>query len=146
MSRTDIYAIWNSMIMRCENPNAISFPSYGGRGIRVCDLWRHDFAAFFTDMGPRPSKNHSLDRYPNKNGHYEPGNVRWATGKQQQRNRRINRILSTGETLAEAAERTAMPYEVLRHRLLAGWSDARALHTPYVPLKRSAGTAGDQRT
>jgi hypothetical protein len=54
-----------------------------GAGIRVCDEWRGSFDAFFEYLGPKPSAKHSLDRFPDNDGDYEPGNVRWATAKQQ---------------------------------------------------------------
>jgi hypothetical protein len=76
------------MKQRCYNPNNRNFPNYGGRGITVCAAWRDDFAAFLHDMGPRPSPDHSLDRFPDNDGNYEPGNVRWATPDQQRGNMR----------------------------------------------------------
>lgn len=85
---TPEYDIWRSMNQRCANPNVRNYDNYGGRGIRVCDRWRHDFTAFLADVGYRPSKHHSLDRYPDKNGNYEPGNVRWALPDEQAKNRR----------------------------------------------------------
>jgi hypothetical protein len=81
------YAAWHSMRIRCENPNFIGWKHYGGRGIRVCKRWRNSYEKFLKDVGRRPSAAHSLDRYPNPDGNYEPGNVRWATAKQQRFNR-----------------------------------------------------------
>jgi len=81
------YSAWKRMRSRCNNPNSKDYYLYGGRGISVCSRWDW-FPNFLEDMGLRPSKIHSLDRYPNNCGNYEPGNCRWATPIQQSRNRR----------------------------------------------------------
>lgn len=88
-SRTPEFRAWWDMRQRCLNPNVASYANYGGRGIRVCDRW-NDFSAFRADMGCRPSPAHSLDRIDN-DGNYEPGNCRWATRSEQQRNKRAYR-------------------------------------------------------
>lgn len=88
MARTTEYQIWNGMIGRCTLPNHISFKYYGARGVKVCERWRK-FENFFTDMGPRPSKEHSIDR-GNNDGDYSPENCKWATGKQQFANQRVS--------------------------------------------------------
>jgi hypothetical protein len=94
------YWAWRSMKDRCFNPVHKSFPYYGGRGITVCAVWRDSFVNFLQDVGLRPSPDYSLDRYPNNNGNYEPGNVRWATTVQQQQNTRKNRFfIYEGEVL-----------------------------------------------
>lgn len=74
---------WRGMIERCTSPDHIAYSRYGGRGITVCERWR-DFANFIADMGERPS-NRSIDRI-NNDGNYEPGNCRWATQSEQNRN------------------------------------------------------------
>ena len=70
---------WKKMAARCSNERCPGFRHYGGRGITVCERWRNDFWAFVEDMGPRPSPKHSVDRWPDPAGNYEPGNVRWVT-------------------------------------------------------------------
>lgn len=91
MRRSAEYRIWTDMRQRCTNPARNSYVFYGARGIRVCDEWFNSFEAFIRDVGPRPGLGYSIDRI-DSNGHYEPGNVRWATTKQQGRNSRWVRL------------------------------------------------------
>lgn len=87
MINTPEYSSWLAMKDRCLNPRSSNYPLWGGRGIKIHQPWVEDFMAFYQDVGPRPSPRHSLDRVDN-DGHYEPGNVRWASRLQQTRNRR----------------------------------------------------------
>lgn len=81
---------WVAMRHRCNNANNVDFHRYGGRGIGVCERW-NDYINFLADMGRRPSSIHSIDRWPNNDGNYEPSNCRWATPKEQASNRSTNK-------------------------------------------------------
>lgn len=87
MSKTPEYRIWCGMKGRCNSPTNKAYRYYGARGIQVCDRWQESFMNFYEDMGPRPYPEYSLDRI-DCDGHYEPGNVRWATPSEQLDNRK----------------------------------------------------------
>lgn len=123
---------WKNMIARCEKKKASGFRHYGGRGIRVCEAWRQSFPAFLADMGARPSPKHSLDRI-DVNGNYEPANCRWATPKEQQRNRRDNAFLVVGgvrRCVAEWSDLTGISADVIHSRVARGWSHRDAVTLP----------------
>jgi hypothetical protein len=82
------YRAWTGMIQRCTNPNASGYPNWGGRGIAVSPEWVGSFDAFLAHVGERPSRDYSLDRI-DVDGHYEPGNVRWADSATQHANTRM---------------------------------------------------------
>lgn len=127
------------MLQRCFNPDAPEYRNYGARDITVCERWRNSFEAFYSDIGPRPTKNHSIERI-NNSGDYSPENCRWATQKEQSRNKRNNRFLTyKGETLSmvEWAERLGMSYSVLNNRMFYNWPIERALTEPVHPNSRS---------
>jgi len=84
MTTSSTYESWHAMKQRCTNPNKDGYHRYGGRGVCICTRWLNSFEAFLKYLGPRP-KGKTIDRI-NPNGHYVPGNVRWATPKQQRRN------------------------------------------------------------
>jgi hypothetical protein len=122
MSKSPEFSAWKNMLGRCLNPNVPGYHRYGGRGITVCPSWRESFATFFNDIGTRPGKGYSLEREDNSKG-YEPGNVRWATRKEQQQNTRRNVYYTAfGETLClmEWTRRTGLDGHTLAGRIKAG--------------------------
>lgn len=140
--RTLEYSSWLNMKSRCLNPKYPRYANYGGRGIQICRRWMDSFKDFLRDVGLRPSATHSLDRI-DVNGNYEPGNVRWATKSEQQRNRRVNvKITVDGQDylLDELAERYGLKGATLRGRLNKGMEIHAALTFPlqrgvYLPRK-----------
>lgn len=134
MFGTRVYKVWVGMIQRCHNPKDRGWRNWGGRGIVVCERWRHSFENFYSDMGA-PAPGLSLDRIDN-DGNYEPGNCRWVTAKEQQRNRRGNVFVDLrGEKkpVSAWAEEFGMDAELVRGRLYRGWDVERALTTPPDP-------------
>jgi hypothetical protein len=131
LARTPEHRIWCGMKSRCSLPNRLSWKDYGGRGIKVCKRWQR-FENFLSDMGPRPSPKHSIER-DDVNGDYEPGNCRWATKLEQANNTRANRYVEfRGEmmSLSDAARAAGFKPIQVFWRLHEGWSVDRALHTP----------------
>ncbi len=130
MSGTSIYETWCRMINRCYNKSGKDWNIYGGRGIEVCDRWHYSFENFFADMGYLYKKGLAIDR-KNNDGNYEPKNCRWATQKQQQRNRGNNHnITFKGKTqcIAAWAEELGIKISTLGMRLTTyGWPVERAL-------------------
>lgn len=129
-----LWHIWSGMRDRCRNPNSKNFKYYGGRGISVCPRWE-SFANFASDMGSRPPGT-SIDRI-DCDGHYEPGNCRWATKAQQVANRKRRfahkrSITWRGitRTSAEWAKQLGLTRRAIQMRLHHGWTLEQAMMTP----------------
>jgi hypothetical protein len=130
-TRTKTYVAWTTMNKRCVNPRTAKFPRYGGRGIVVCERWKHSFPNFLADMGECPP-GMSIERRDN-DGNYEPSNCYWATPKEQANNTRRNRwLIFQGETrtLSDWAERVGIHRRTISSRLKMGWSIDQALTFP----------------
>ncbi|MCU7372815.1 hypothetical protein PEC18_18615 [Paucibacter sp. O1-1] len=97
LSTSPEYSVWESMNTRCHNKRATAFADYGGRGITVCQRWRESFAAFISDMGARPTSEHTIERL-DVNGNYEPNNCCWITAEKQALNKRSNRLVTIDGT------------------------------------------------
>ena len=138
MNGTPAHQRWKSMNQRCHDPNHADYQDYRNR--RPCQRWA-SFEAFFADMGHPPSPRHSIDRIRNGDGYWcgkcaecvelnHSFNCRWATSKEQSRNRSNNRMVThQGQTFcaAEWAERLGMPYKTFHRRLQRGMSISQML-------------------
>lgn len=120
--------IWRGIKYRCLNPRSTSFRYYGARGITICEEWKNSFQAFFSHVGRRPVPGLTIERIDN-NGHYEPGNVKWGTRREQARNSRRNvQITIAGETrlLIDWARAFGIDQSKIQKRVGRGltWEDA----------------------
>jgi len=133
MSHTKIYRVWRSMVGRCKYPSHTSWKWYGAKGIKVSERWLK-FDNFLEDMGDTPFPNASIDRM-DTNGDYCHENCRWATPKQQGRNRADNlRLTLNGktQTAEDWAETLGIDSNLISSRKCKGWSDERTLTTPKI--------------
>lgn len=131
------YKSWQKCKSRCNNPNNVKYHTYGAKGIKVCDEWNKSFEAFFNDMGARPSLSHTLDRIDSRKG-YSKDNCRWATYKEQNRNRPgfnvVKPIGTESKCLSAWAEENNVNYKTLYTRLSKGMNFYEAVTKP-VRLK-----------
>lgn len=128
-TRRPLHKVWSGMNDRCHNPNSNAYGYYGGRGIFVCDEWRHDFSRFESDMGASYMRGLEIDRANNSLG-YSKENCRWVSRSVNMRNTRRNRIIaSNGRTMlmCEWAELTGIPATVIDTRIRLGWDTEDAL-------------------
>ena len=129
MYGTSVYRSWFALIQRCNNKNSTPYPYYGGRGISVCERWVNSFEDFYKDMGDKPSKNHSIDRIDN-DGDYCPENCRWATNKQQSRNKRNNVMVEfkgKEQCITDWSIETGINKDTLKSRIDSGWTIEKSL-------------------
>ena len=136
MKNKRIRSIYTNMKTRCYNPNSNRYYCYGGRGIKVCEDWKNNFANFKEwALNNGYAENLTLDRI-NNNGDYEPNNCRWVTYKQQRLNSTTNRIIEiygNKKTITEWCEYFNIPYYVINNRVNKyGWDIYKALTTPIM--------------
>lgn len=123
------YKAYHGAKERCQNPNGPAFADYGGRGI---EFRFTSFEDFLAEVGRKPSPKYSINRI-NNDGHYEPGNVRWADGYEQARNRRSTHTLTSNgisKSLAEWAEATGLLLATIDKRLRTGFCSGCAVSLP----------------
>lgn len=136
------YGAWKSIKERVFDQRHPAYHNYGGRGIGMFEGWVSDFSAFVSHVGRRPEGGYSIERVNNELG-YIPGNVVWATRKEQNNNRRTNVVLEhlgVRLTITQWAERLGVRKGTLQQRIKLGWSVQRVLDTP-VRAKCKASTA-----
>lgn len=132
-----LYQTWYAIIKRCRRESWEPFKNYGARGIAVCDRWANSFPAFLEDMGERPSPKHQVERSDN-NGPYCKENCVWATGSQQARNRRSNRLITAfgqTKTMVEWGEELGLRPDTIQKRLNRGKSPEDALSLTMGPSR-----------
>lgn len=141
-----LHKVWWHMIDRCVNPNNKSFPDYGGRGIKVCDRWRHGdgaatgFESFLADMGDRPAGRFTIERVQGDKD-YAPGNCMWLPKGDQSKNRRGVKLIRIGTramTIPDWCKETGISYWTAVRRISRGWSPDRAVTAALTPRARRA--------
>lgn len=126
------------MRRRCNEVSNAYYKDYGGRGIRVCSAWQNSFVQFLADVGERPSAQHSLDRII-VDGNYEPGNVRWATAREQVANRRNTFNPTKGgvtRSIEEWCEELHMNYGDVKHKIALGLTPYEAVFLGYPRTRK----------
>lgn len=129
-----LYSVWRGMKRRCYDQKCDHYYLYGARGVTVCERWMGlgGYENFEKYMPSRPSKRHSIDRI-NTNGNYEPGNIKWSTSTEQQRNRRVNlmvKICGVSRCLTEWSEISGINFKTLQKRVNNGWTEDILLSPP----------------
>lgn len=130
-SRTREYNVYCTILARCYSRTNQRYKWYGKRGITVARRWlgKGGFENFLVDMGPKPTSKHSIERIDN-DGPYCPSNCRWATQKEQSRNKRTNRVIEIAGRkmcLKQLCEELDIPYSRTAWRLKAGWDIERVI-------------------
>lgn len=148
LSKTATHRSWVHMKGRCLNRKDSGYKDYGGRGITICARWRHSFQNFLRDMGEKPP-GMMLERINNNKG-YERGNCKWATRKEQNRNKRNSLVIvvrGRKDCLPSLCEFFGVDYNLARSRLNYGWSAERAFFAPKRVILRKPKTGkGEPRS
>src|SRR5574343_423273 len=146
-AQTPEHRVWQSIIRRCYNPGQANYKYYGAKGIKVCDGWRGrgGYERFLAHIGRKPTARHQIDRIDSA-GDYEPGNVRWVTPVQQQRNKHNNKLITAnGKTQCVQAwvDETGLDHSVILSRIYRyGWPEDLAVTAPKGHQYRHGRWAG----
>lgn len=142
INKHPLYSSWCRIKQRCYNPNCGDYYLYGADGVKMCDRWKTSFENFCTDIlstiGPRQNKT-SLDRFPDKCGHYEPGNVRWGTDEMQANNKRNNVTASINGktmTIAQWSREIGTSPGSIHSRIKRGWTPEEAVSVSIRPVRK----------
>lgn len=139
-----LYRTWLNILSRCQNPKNLQYPGYGARGISICESWK-TFEGFYSGVGDPPFEGATLDRI-NNDGNYCPGNIRWATRAEQNRNKRNITVYEfQGQllTLPEISRIVGMDYGLLYKRVRnLGMSLHEATTTAIRPLNEGTYFSG----
>lgn len=139
----DVRRTFSLMKYRCNTKTSPDYPRWGGRGIKVK---YKDYYEFYADVGDKPSSKHSIDRI-DPAGHYEVGNCRWATSKEQSNNLTTNHCLTYNgktQTIKQWSEETGISYSTIRMRIVSGKSVEEALTAKVDSKKSMAGKIGNK--
>lgn len=143
LTNSDEWNTWQNMRCRVKDKSKI----YLKRGIKVYEPWQNDFMAFYTylmgSIGAKPGKDYQLDRI-NNDCDYEPGNLRWATIKQQARNRTTSKYLTLNnktQTIADWADETGLTRNCIYLRIRKNWPVESVLNPK--DLSNTGGVAGN---
>jgi hypothetical protein len=134
MTNTPEHKVWFGIKRRCYNQNEKNYKDYGAKGIVMSDDWKNNFLSFYNDMGPRPDNSFSIER-KNNQGNYEKDNCKWATSKEQGRNKSNNFCITyKGETKCASEWEEILGLNkssgILQKRLKRGWSIEKTMETP----------------
>lgn len=142
------YGIWKNIKQRCYNPKNNNYLYYGGRGVVMCDEWKKSFKAFYRDVGPRPSPEHTIDRKDNDKG-YCKENCRWATKKEQSNNISTNVFYThRGEikNLGDWCDELGLNFSTVYSRIRRGWCFEEAIRTTKLTVNTLCDISGINKT
>lgn len=140
-NQSPTYRVWQAMKQRCGNPKADSYIDYGARGIKVCARWKTSFESFLSDMGKKPTSNHSIERLDNSKGYFK-SNCIWATPSIQLRNTRRNRnitFLGRTQCITDWAKELGLAANTITYRLERKWPLKTVLSTGRFFVSKSRG-------